>query len=474
MRLVLTGSDDARARSIAHRLSDALGLKFLEIADVPSAASHDWCVIAATQSVMFDPDLRRELRDNSILILLIDSEKSTDYDVLSPYADVLIRDSSTSEDDLLDQVLQGIHEELSIRYQSANTFGEIVRITTYGESHGTAVGAVLDGIRPGIELSVEDIQNELNRRRPGQSAVTTSRKELDQVQILSGVFDGKTTGAPIGMVIFNRDHDPSRYETIRDLFRPGHADFTFYRKYGIRDHRGGGRSSGRETAARVACGAVARKILAERGVRIVAHAVEIAGIRATSCDLGVIELNSVRCADPEAAVNMERAILEARDNSDSVGGIVQLEIHGAPVGLGDPVFNKLDARLTYAIMTLGAVKGVEVGEGFALARMHGSESNDPMSGDRFESNNAGGITGGISTGQPIVMRAVVKPTSSIARTQKTIDIHGIDREIEVHGRHDPCIVPRVIPVIENMAALVILDAWEVQSRLRPDWAQRTR
>ncbi len=472
MRLVLTGSDDAGVRSIARRLSEALELQCYEIADAADDSSLDWCVIAATQSVMFDPDSRRKLRGNSIVILLIDSEESADYDVLSPYADILIRDSGMSDDELLDEIRDRIHEHLSIWCHSANTFGEIVRITTFGESHGTAVGAVLDGIKPGIELSAEDVQLELNRRRPGQSAVTTSRQEQDQVQILSGVFDGKTTGAPIGMVIFNRDHDPSRYEAIRDLFRPGHADFTFYRKYGIRDHRGGGRSSGRETAARVACGAVARKILIERGIRIAAHAVEIAGVRATTCDLDIIESNNVRCADPEAAVRMEQAILEAKDNSDSVGGIVQLEIHGAPVGLGDPVFNKLDARLTYAIMTLGAIKGVEVGEGFALARMHGSESNDAMSSGRFESNNAGGITGGISTGQPIVMRAVVKPTSSIARSQRTIDIHGIDREIEVHGRHDPCIVPRVIPVIENMVALVILDAWEIQSRLRPDWEER--
>lgn len=474
MRLVLTGSDDARVRGVAQRLSDALGLKCQEIADATEDCSCDWCIIAATNRVMFDPDSRRELRDNSIVILLVDSDESTDYDVLSPYADILIQGSGVSDDQLLDEIHQRIHEELSIRFQSANTFGEIVRITTFGESHGTAIGAVLDGIKPGIELSAGDVQRELNRRRPGQSAVTTSRKEQDQVQILSGVFEGKTTGAPIGMVIFNRDHDPSRYEAIRDLFRPGHADFTFYRKYGIRDHRGGGRSSGRETAARVACGAVARKILTDRGIRIAAHAVEIAGIRASSCDLDIIESNNVRCADPEAAAEMEQAILEAKDSSDSVGGVVQLEIHGAPVGLGDPVFNKLDARLTHAIMTLGAVKGVEVGEGFALARMHGSESNDAMSGGQFESNNAGGITGGISTGQPIVMRAVVKPTSSIARPQKTIDIHGIDREIEVHGRHDPCIVPRVIPVIENMAALVILDSWEIQSRLRPDWIADTR
>jgi chorismate synthase len=253
------------------------------------------------------------------------------------------------------------------------------------------------------------------------------------------------------------------------MFRPGHADFTFYMKYGIRDHRGGGRSSGRETAGRVMGGAVCRRLLADRGVTIVAHAVEIAGIKAQSCDFDVIEKNVVRCADAEAAPAMEAAILAARDDEDSVGGIIQLEIHGLPPGLGDPVFDKLDARLSRALLSLGATKGFEIGAGFALTRLRGSQANDGMSQDGFVTNNAGGITGGISTGEPVIIRVGVKPTSSIAREQQTVDLEGRERPIEVHGRHDPCIVPRIIPVAENMAALVILDAWEVQDRLRPGW-----
>ena len=355
-----------------------------------------------------------------------------------------------------------------MRMVAANTFGDIIRVTTFGESHGPAIGAVLDGVRPDVEISEADIQQELNRRRPGQSDVTTPRDEKDQVEILSGVFEGKTTGAPIAMVIYNRDHDSSRYEGIKDLFRPGHADFTFYKKYGIRDHRGGGRSSGRETAGRVMGGAIARKLLAEQGIRIVAHSVEIAGIAADTCDHSVIESNPVRCADAEAAKKMEQAIVAAKDDNDSVGGVVKLEIFGLPAGLGDPVFGKLDARLCGAIMTLGAVKGIEVGKGFALTRMRGSQSNDNMADGAFVSNNAGGITGGISTGQTVELRIGVKPTSSIAKPQRTIDLNGETRPIETHGRHDPCIVPRIIPVIEAMTALVLLDCLEIQTKIKPE------
>ncbi|MHC4525568.1 MAG: chorismate synthase, partial [Planctomycetota bacterium] len=283
------------------------------------------------------------------------------------------------------------------------------------------------------------------------------------------VFEAKTTGAPIAMAIYNADQDSSKYEGIKDLFRPGHADFTYYQKYGIRDHRGGGRSSGRETAGRVMCGAVVRQLLAEKGVRIVAHSVEIAGIPAETCDHSVIESNDVRCADPVAAEKMKAAIIAAKDDNDSVGGIVKLEIHGLPAGLGDPVFAKLDARLTSAIKTIGAIKGIEVGRGFELTKLRGSQSNDNMENGTFTSNNAGGITGGITTGQPVYLRIAVKPTSSIAKPQKTIDLEGKTRDIETHGRHDPCIVPRIIPVIENMTALVLYDCWQVQSRLNPDW-----
>ncbi len=390
-------------------------------------------------------------------------------ELLSPFADAVIDTTGKTPEEIAGIAMQQIVEELAVRCRAANTYGDIIRVTTFGESHGPAIGAVLDGVQPGIEFSQEEIQKQLTRRRPGQSDVTTPRDEKDQVEILSGVFHGKTTGAPIAMAIINRDHDSSKYEGIKDLFRPGHADFTYYRKYGIRDYRGGGRSSGRETAGRVMGGAFALQELTKRGVTIVAHAVEIAGIKAEKCDYGAIESNAVRCADPAAAERMIQAILAAKDDNDSVGGVIQLEIRGLPVGLGDPVFQKLDAKLTAAIMTVGAIKGIEVGKGFALTRMRGSQSNDNMGDGGFVTNNAGGITGGISTGQPITLRLAVKPTSSIAKPQRTMNEQMENRPIETHGRHDPCIVPRVIPVIECMAALALLDAWEVQNRLRPEW-----
>jgi chorismate synthase len=301
--------------------------------------------------------------------------------------------------------------------------------------------------------------------------MTTQRKESDRVHILSGVFEGTTTGHPICMVIYNEDQKSGHYDALKDLFRPGHADFTYYRKYGVRDHRGGGRSSARETAARVACGAVAKQILAERGVRVVAHTVAIAGIQAASCDYDVIETNPVRCADPEAAQKMEAAVMQARKDTDSVGGVVLLEVAGLPAGLGDPIYAKLDARLTAAIMTIPATKGVEVGGGFALTRLRGSQANDAMTADGFETNHHGGILGGISTGETIQMRVALKPTSSIAKPQQTRNKAGEAVEVRVKGRHDPCIVPRAVPVIEHMAALTILDAWEMQDRLRPGWSE---
>ncbi len=460
-------------------------------------ADYDYTFIVTGGSILMDPDNRRALRRNALMILLTtdadmlwrrataggvppwlegpegrakhDQEVAYRYEVLRPFADILVNTSEKSPEALADEVMEQIADELIIRTHASNTYGDIIHITTFGESHGPAIGAVLDGVQPGFEISEEEIQIQLNRRRPGQSEVVTPRSEKDRVHILSGVFEGKTTGAPIAMVIYNQDQDSSKYEGIKNLFRPGHADFTYYRKYGIRDHRGGGRSSGRETAGRVMGGAIARKLLTERGVQIVAHSLEIAGIKAQTCDYDAIEKNPVRCADPEAARAMEAAILAAKDDNDSVGGVVQLEIQGVPAGLGDPVFDKLDARLAKALLSLGATKGLEIGGGFALARLRGSQSNDWMSEDGFQSNNAGGITGGISTGQPIIIRIAVKPTSSIAKPQQTVNIHYKNSDIETHGRHDPCIVPRVVPVIENMAALILLDAWEVQQRLRPGW-----
>lgn len=472
----------------------------LERDTAQQCSEKDWHIILSGGSIMLDPDSRRTLRDNAILVYLsanpavlwqraiadgvppwltgpggqqkYEEQLAYRQEVLRPYADILVDTTEGTPRDLAEQVLERISDELAIHCRSANTYGEIIRVTTFGESHGPAIGAVLDGIRPGIEINEELIQRELDRRRPGQSNIVTRRKESDTVHILSGVFEGKTTGAPLCMVIYNEDQKSHNYDAIKDLFRPGHADFTFYQKYGLRDHRGGGRSSGRETACRVACGAVAREILAQRGVRIVAHTVEVAGIPATACDYSVIEQNPVRCADPEAAKAMEAAIIDARKDCDSVGGIIQIDITGVPPGLGDPVFAKLDARLTAGLMTIGAVKGVEVGLGFRLARLRGSESNDNMDKSGFLSNNAGGILGGISTGEPIVLRLAVKPTSSIAKPQRTLNVHGEEESIEVHGRHDPCIVPRAVPVAESMAALTMLDIWEVQARLRPDWAEK--
>jgi len=461
-----------------------------------SLESADWRLVVCGGSTLLDPDSRRALRMNAILVYLkadaetiwsrligiglppwltgtdgrerLENDISYRDEALAPLSDIVVDATGKKPEEIAAEIYDLLGRELAVRMTAANTFGDIVRITTFGESHGPAIGAVMDGVRPGIVISEADIQRELNRRRPGQSDVTTPRDEKDQVEILSGVFEGKTTGAPIAMVIFNRDHDSTKYEGIKDLFRPGHADFTFYQKYGIRDYRGGGRSSGRETAGRVMGGAIARTLLAEKGIRILAHSVEIAGIAAERCDYDVIETNPVRCADLEAAKRMQQAIVAAKDDDDSVGGVVKLEILGLPAGLGDPVFGKLDARLCSAIMTLGAVKGIEVGKGFALTKMRGSQSNDNMADGGFVSNNAGGITGGISTGQPVELRIAVKPTSSIARPQTTIDLDGRTRPIETHGRHDPCIVPRIIPVIEAMAALVILDCLEIQSRIRPD------
>ncbi|MCP4641015.1 MAG: chorismate synthase [bacterium] len=483
-------------REIYERLGEEPFRKF-EAQVVELMTGDNWQVVVTGGSTMLNPDARWRLREDGIVIYLtappdvlweratragvppwlrgadgrarFDERVAYYGEVVFPFTDIFLDTSSDEPEQIAERLSRLVAQELRLRSRAPNTYGDVIRMTTFGESHGPAIGAVLDGVRPGVAVDAEDVQRELDRRRPGQSALTTPRNEADRVQILSGVFEGKTTGAPIAMVVFNRDQDSTKYEALRDAFRPGHADFTYYKKYGIRDHRGGGRSSGRETAGRVVCGAIAKKMLSERGVRIVAHAVEIAGVVAERCDYDAIEDNPARCADPAAAERMAEAILAAKDDNDSVGGVVQLEIHGLPAGIGDPVFGKIDAKLTGALMTIGATKGIEVGDGFALSRMRGSEANDGMKKDGFRSNHGGGITGGISTGQPVVLRIAVKPTSSIAKPQDTTGMDGEDRTIEVHGRHDPCIVPRVIPVMESMAALVVLDAWELQSRFRPDW-----
>jgi len=325
-----------------------------------------------------------------------------------------------------------------------NTFGRNFRITTFGESHGKAVGVVIDGCPARMELSEQDIQPMLDRRRPGTSPLTSARKESDRIKILSGIFEGRTTGAPIAMLVENEDQQSSDYDALRDVFRPGHADLSYLEKYGIRDHRGGGRSSGRETIARVAAGAVAMKYLTAQGITITGKILEVHG--------------------KTSPAGIEQEILAAKSAGDSVGGVVECVASGCPTGLGDPVFGKLDALIAGAMMGIGAVKGVEIGDGFAVARRFGSENNDPMTKDGFASNHAGGILGGISSGQEIVVRIAVKPTPSIAKIQKTRDIHGNEVNLSVPGRHDPCIVPRIVPVAEAMLALVLMDCMLEQSK----------
>jgi chorismate synthase len=355
---------------------------------------------------------------------------------------------------------------------AGNQFGNYFRVTTFGESHGRAIGVVVDGVRPGLAIDTDIIQKELERRRPGQSAVTTSRKEEDQVEILSGVFEGKTTGTPICMLIWNKDQKPKEYERIKNMFRPGHAGYTYMAKYGITDYRGGGRSSGRETASRVAAGAVAKSLLAKEGIRIIGYTKEIAGIQCETIDYDAIEKNPLRAADPVAAQEMERAVLQAREEGDSVGGIVEVVVKNPPVGLGDPVFDKLEADLGKALLSVGAVKGFEVGNGFQVARLKGSENNDPMFFDekagriRTRTNNAGGIAGGISNGEDIIVRVAVKPPSSIRKEQETVTVDGKPASISIEGRHDPCICPRIVPVAESMVALTILDHLTRQRLLR--------
>ncbi|MBW2057902.1 MAG: chorismate synthase [Deltaproteobacteria bacterium] len=339
-----------------------------------------------------------------------------------------------------------------------NAFGERFRILTFGESHGRGVGVVIDGVRPGLDFDVEAIQKELDRRRPGQSELVSPRPEADRVEVISGVFEGKTLGTPICLIIPNRHQDSDNYQALREVFRPGHGGYAVLKKYGIRDHRGGGRLSGRETAARVAAGALAKRELARENIRIIAYTREIDGIAARTVDLNEIENNPLRCPDRDAAREMAERVLLHKSRGDSVGGIVEVLARNVPPGLGDPVFQKLDAELAGALMSIGGVKGVEIGEGFQVARMRGSQNNDPMDRHGFRTNHAGGILGGISTGQEILARIAVKPTPSINKPQDTVDIHGRERRISIEGRHDPCICPRIVPVAEAMVALVLYDA----------------
>lgn len=347
-----------------------------------------------------------------------------------------------------------------------NSFGNLFRLSTFGESHGAAVGGVVDGMPSGIEVDLAYIQAELDRRRPGQSNITTARDEKDQVKLLSGVFNGKSTGTPIGFVVENTNQHSSDYDNIVDIFRPSHADYTYYSKYGIRDHRGGGRSSARETIARVVGGALAKLVLRSHGIKVRAYTSQVGTVVLnkpyTELNLDAAEENIVRCPDAEVAQRMIDQISQVKAERDSVGGIVTCVIEGAPVGLGEPCFDKLQALLAHAMLSIGAVKGFEYGSGFAGSQMRGSEHNDTfyMDGNRVRTrtNNSGGIQGGISNGEDIYFRVAFKPTATILMEQETVNSLGQEVMTTVKGRHDPCVVPRAVPIVEAMAAMVMADA----------------
>ena len=353
---------------------------------------------------------------------------------------------------------------------SGNTFGKIFKVTTFGESHGEALGVIIDGLPAGTKISLEKIQSALDKRRPGagvngiKSASVTSRNEPDTAQILSGVFEGKAEGTPVSIVIYNQNQHSKDYGNLATTFRPGHADFTYQQKYGFRDYRGGGRSSGRETAARVASGSVASQFLENFGIKTTAYTLKAAGISCTKIDLSQIEQNSLRAPDNEAASKMEEEIDRLRRNCDSAGGIIECVIDNVPQGLGEPVFDKLDAELAKAMLSIGAVKGIEFGKGFAVSDLTGSENNDKMRCENgklvFSSNNAGGILGGISNGNQIVFRIAVKPVPSIFINQQTVSLNDgkfENTDLQIKGRHDVCLCPRIVPVVEAMANIVIAD-----------------
>jgi chorismate synthase len=341
-------------------------------------------------------------------------------------------------------------------------FGGLLRAATFGESHGPAVGVVLEGVPAGLTLDESIIQRDLDARRPGTSELTSARKEPDKVEILSGLAQGRTLGTPIALLVRNRDHRSGDYRELAEVFRPGHADYTYHAKYGTPPQPGGGRASGRETVGRVAAGAVARALLVPQGVEIAAYTLQVGEVQARQIYPDFARTNPLRAADPEVAQAMAKEVRDARAAGDSVGGVVEVCARGVPAGWGDPVFGKLDAALGGAMLSIGGVKGVEIGAGFAVAQRRGSENNDPLGPSGFLSNNAGGILGGISNGMPIVLRLAVKPTPSISQAQQTVDLDGKPRTIQIKGRHDPCLCARIAPVAEAMAALVLADAWLAQ------------
>jgi len=347
---------------------------------------------------------------------------------------------------------------------AGNSFGNLFKITTWGESHGKALGVIVDGCPAGLSLKEKDIQYELNRRKPGQSRLTTQRKEDDKIEILSGVFKDKTTGTPISMLVRNVDAISKSYEDFKDIYRPGHADLSYDEKYGVRDYRGGGRSSNRETVARVAAGAIAKKILNNLGISTYGYVSQVGNIKIEEVNLKYIEKNPLRCPDKKKVKEMSQLIDQVRRQGDSIGGVIEVVSTGLPAGLGSPVFDKIDARLASAIMSIGGVRGFEIGLGFAISEKKGSEVNDIMKARKkgkviFNSNNAGGILGGITNGQDLVLRFALKPTSSILKQQKSINKKGVVKNLRVKGRHDPCLCPRAVPIAEAMVNLVLIDTF---------------
>jgi chorismate synthase len=344
------------------------------------------------------------------------------------------------------------------QHMAANTFGSLFTVTTFGESHGLALGAIVDGCPPGLPLSEADLQPDLDRRKPGQSKYTTQRREGDQVEILSGVFEGLTTGTPIGLLVRNEDQKSKDYGAIKDVFRPAHADYTYHHKYGIRDYRGGGRSSARETTMRVAAGAIAKKYLASHAsIAINGYLSGIGSLRPEPVDLGIVDTNPFFCPDPSMLDDIAALIEQVRKDGDSIGAEVSVIASGVPVGLGEPVFSRLDADLAGALMGINAVKGVEVGDGMQVSGQRGTEHRDEMTPNGFTSNHAGGILGGISSGQDVVLRMALKPTSSLTNPGQSIDRFGNPVEVVTKGRHDPCVGIRATPIAEAMVALVLMD-----------------
>lgn len=347
-----------------------------------------------------------------------------------------------------------------------NSFGHIFRLTTFGESHGAGIGGVVDGMPAGVEIDLDFIQQELNRRRPGQSALTTSRQEGDKVEFLSGIFEGRSTGCPIGFLVRNENQHSNDYDNLRNIFRPSHADYTYYSKYGIRDHRGGGRSSARETIARCVGGALAKLFLRQKGIRITAYTSQVGNICLKQdyheLDFSEIEKNPVRCPDAKKAEEMAQLISEVKADGDTIGGVITCVIQGCPVGLGSPAFGKLHAELGAAMLSINAVKGFEYGEGFAGVTARGSEQNDifipdGQGGITTKTNHSGGIQGGISNGQDIYFRVAFKPVATLLREQQTVDMQGEEAYVKARGRHDPCVLPRAVPIVEAMAAMTITD-----------------